>query len=70
MEPLMVTFMELKERSCRWPVNNTAVGEQHLFCGHDRQTGSPYCPFHEAQSRVRVPMRLRIIPTPQRRVAA
>jgi GcrA cell cycle regulator len=69
MEPLMVKLLELEAHNCRWP-----CGDPHDdgfgFCGHDRQPGSSYCPHHEALSRSRVPMRLRIIPTPQRRVAA
>lgn len=37
-------LMMLGARQCRWPVNDAAVGELHLFCG-EKAEGS-YCPHH------------------------
>lgn len=39
-----IPMMELRAMECRWPVNDAAVGEQHLFCGN-KADGS-YCPGH------------------------
>jgi GcrA cell cycle regulator len=35
-----VTFEELREIHCRWPVNHM------IYCGADRLAGSPYCARH------------------------
>ncbi|RWO90893.1 GcrA family cell cycle regulator [Mesorhizobium sp.] len=35
----------LRPAECRWPVNNAAQGEKHLFCGKVSGFGS-YCPHH------------------------
>jgi GcrA cell cycle regulator len=35
-----VTFTDLTEVHCRWPVNHM------LYCGADRLAGSPYCARH------------------------
>jgi GcrA cell cycle regulator len=67
IDPLNVEFLELEDHHCRWALTNDLP---HLFCGHPKVDGSSYCEAHHALSRNRVPMRLRIIPTPQRRVAA
>jgi len=36
---------DLAWHECRWPVNNAAPGEQHLFCAARRGNG-PYCHAH------------------------
>lgn len=38
---------ELRPNQCRWPVNDAAVGETHLFCG-DEVSNKCYCPKHWA----------------------
>ncbi|WP_309086434.1 GcrA family cell cycle regulator [Chelativorans sp.] len=43
---------------CKFPVNDAAVGEEHLFCGHPAKAGSPYCAHHSLRAsvgRVRLP---------------
>lgn len=45
-----VPLWELGSRDCRWPVNDAAVGETHLFCGHEAVDGSSYCAHHKARS--------------------
>ena len=42
---------DLEEGECRWPVNDAAPGEEHLFCGlpHGREPHEqPYCDCHAA----------------------
>ena len=41
-----ISLFDLGSRDCRWPVNNTAPGEETLFCGHHTELGSPYCEHH------------------------
>ncbi|RWC29819.1 MAG: hypothetical protein EOS70_23290 [Mesorhizobium sp.] len=41
-----VPLESLKPRECRWPVNNAAQGEQHLFCGQATDDERSYCPHH------------------------
>lgn len=43
------TLADLAWSECRWPVNDAAPGEQHLFCAAPRGNG-PYCPFHARQA--------------------
>ena len=43
--PLKVPLLELKDHSCRWPVGDPH-DENFGFCGHRKQFGSSYCPFH------------------------
>jgi len=45
-EPIVVgrTLMMLQRGQCKWPVNDAAKGEEHLFCG-ERAEGS-YCRHH------------------------
>lgn len=40
---------ELKGGECRFPVNNAAPGEAHLFCGAPAADG-PYCVHHAARA--------------------
>ena len=42
-----VPLMMLEARECRWPVNNAAPGEEHLFCG--LEADGPYCAHHAAR---------------------
>jgi len=48
-EPLAVPLVELGA-GCKWPVNNAAPGELHLFCGAAREGFGPYCPHHAARA--------------------
>ena len=36
---------------CKWPVNDAAKGEAHLFCGQGRSGDGPYCAHHAARAR-------------------
>ena len=47
-EGRQIPLMELKARECKWPVNDPAPGEVHLFCG-EAADGS-YCAHHKARS--------------------
>jgi len=35
---------------CKFAVNDAAPGEEHLFCGHAKAPGSPYCPHHSTRA--------------------
>lgn len=35
---------------CHWPVNNPALGEQHLFCGSPTSNEALYCEHHRARA--------------------
>ena len=39
-----VPMLDLGANECRWPVNDAARGELHLFCGNP--ASGPYCPGH------------------------
>lgn len=41
-----MTLMMLTEHRCRWPVNDAAKGETHLFCGAPKDVTKPYCEYH------------------------
>lgn len=43
-----VSLMMLEPHMCKWPVNDAAKGELHLFCG--AESDGPYCPFHAMKS--------------------
>ncbi|MFP1634105.1 GcrA family cell cycle regulator [Zhengella sp. ZM62] len=44
---LNVSMTELKPGMCKWPVNNAAKGDPHLFCGHETEKpGSSWCKHH------------------------
>ncbi|RWQ12372.1 GcrA family cell cycle regulator [Mesorhizobium sp.] len=47
-----VPLEELRHGECRWPVNDAAHGEQHLFCGKASGFGS-YCPHHARRAGAR-----------------
>ena len=50
-EPMRrVEIRELARNECRWPVNDAADGEEHLFCGRKQVEGSSYCAAHRARS--------------------
>lgn len=38
-----LSLFALTSRTCRWPAGDDPP---FLFCGHQPQHGSPYCPFH------------------------
>lgn len=44
-----VPLIDLKPRECKWPVNDAARGEVHLFCGLPAGEG-PYCAGHYGRS--------------------
>ena len=37
----LVSLLDRKVHQCRF-----IPGEDHMYCGHDRQRGSSYCPYH------------------------
>ncbi len=41
----VVTLMDLKLTSCRWPIGDPKDANFH-FCGKTTQTGKSYCPEH------------------------
>lgn len=45
-----LTLAELGPFECKFAVNDAAVGEDHLFCGHPVAPDSPYCPHHTARA--------------------
>lgn len=44
-----VALADLSPGECKWPVNDAAVGEVHLFCGNRADMGS-YCRSHWERS--------------------
>lgn len=44
-----ITLLEFTSHTCKWPINDAAKGEQHLFCGSESD-GATYCPFHTMKS--------------------
>jgi len=46
-----VDFMELNDRTCRWPLfeGNEPFYEK-FYCGTRSMPGSPYCAAHEGQA--------------------
>lgn len=49
-EPRNLSLVDLEWLDCRWPVNNPERGQEHLFCGHKRASGSSYCAHHRLVS--------------------
>lgn len=47
--PLMVSLVELSERSCRWPIGDPE-DQQFGFCGLPAAPGKPYCAGHALQA--------------------
>lgn len=45
-EAKRVPLAELGWRDCKFPVNDAAPGETHLFCGMPQDPGSSYCAHH------------------------
>ena len=43
-----VPMMELQAGACKWPVNDAAKGEQHLFCG--LPADGSYCEQHRKRA--------------------
>ena len=41
-----LTLMDLTSGTCKWPVNDPPRGEPFLFCGAEKPSAQPYCPFH------------------------
>lgn len=39
------SIMTLTDRVCKWPIGDPTSPDFH-FCGHDVQTGTPYCSYH------------------------
>lgn len=48
LRSLEVPLVDLEPGQCRYPTNNPAPFEGHLFCGHPVKEGSPYCACHHA----------------------
>lgn len=46
-----VALVDLKHDECRFPVNDAAPGEMHLFCGMPAAAGRPYCRHHALRAR-------------------
>ena len=40
-------LLELTERTCKWPIGDPATSE-FWFCGHQAESGKPYCTTHIA----------------------
>ena len=40
-------LLELTERTCKWPIGDPATSE-FWFCGHQAESGKPYCATHIA----------------------
>ncbi len=40
-----ISLMELTERTCKWPIGDPAT-EKFWFCGHESESGKPYCKTH------------------------
>lgn len=45
-----VPLLDLAPSDCRWPTNDAARGEQHLFCGHTRLLGYSWCERHYSRA--------------------
>lgn len=45
-----VPLVDLRSGDCRFPVNNAALGEAHLFCGLQAAPDAPYCAHHAARA--------------------
>ncbi|HTV68083.1 MAG TPA: GcrA family cell cycle regulator [Rhizobiaceae bacterium] len=45
-----VPLDQLKHGECRWPVNDAAIGELHLFCGKPNDVIGNYCRHHRLRS--------------------
>lgn len=43
---LHLPLADLEWKDCRWPVNDAARGETHLFCGHRAENPYGYCAHH------------------------
>ena len=43
---LRLSLFDLPANGCHWPVD---YADQHLFCGHEKQDGKPYCAHHAAR---------------------
>lgn len=62
--PRNLALVDLGRFDCRFPVNDAAPGEQHLFCGNGRTPVSAYCAHHDLRARgastpVRQPFEMR-----------
>ena len=42
-----LSLLELTERTCKWPIGDPATSE-FWFCGHQTESGKPYCATHIA----------------------
>ncbi|WP_273792398.1 GcrA family cell cycle regulator [Brucella anthropi] len=51
--PLFLPLADLDRSQCRFPVNDAAPGEQHLFCGHPVKIESSFCGHHHRRVFVR-----------------
>jgi len=44
-EPIRIELTELTDRTCKWPYGDPVTPE-FFFCGHEVNSGSPYCRYH------------------------
>lgn len=49
-EPRMLDLLDLTQRTCKWPVTDYAPIK---FCGHEKESGVPYCDYHQARASAR-----------------
>jgi hypothetical protein len=49
------TLMQLKGRTCRWPVGDPG-DSSFFFCGGVTERGQAYCPIHHARASYAVPL--------------
>jgi GcrA cell cycle regulator len=49
--PRMLDLVDLTERTCKWPVTNETPIK---FCGHQKESGVPYCAFHQRRASARM----------------
>ena len=40
-----VSILNLTENNCKWPIGDPAT-EKFWFCGHESESGKPYCKTH------------------------
>ena len=46
ISPRLIPLLELAPGDCRYPYGGDKEGDEIVFCGHPRQSGSSYCAPH------------------------
>jgi GcrA cell cycle regulator len=49
--PRMLDLVDLTERTCKWPATDVLP---HKFCGQQKESGVPYCAFHQRRASARM----------------